>query len=419
MCCLPITACVTRSIAGGLMTAITRWISALAVVLVWLFVGAKAGRELVSVYDRFVNVRPSSLNLEMGSPLAWALAVALLLGCVIAWRIVRAGPLDEEARAQRSSLSVWPGWPICIAGIVLAGAALMAGGLPPDAVLHLSISSLDDYTFIAFPMILAAAAGATGGRGNEAAAFLAAPTLLLVSVALIGETSIARASALLVVWVALAAVFAVLAAVTGRELLMWLAIGFVALTVMALPVATGFLTPVEALAAICVLAVGNGLLLYGLVGGAFPRRVFTVGAVEILAISTVWVFAALITLALRRYATLEAVHELVMTLSPALAGAVAVASMLVASVLLTPVVAAILVVHIFAPVFASLAPLGLLLTLTGIAAMCLRAIDGKSGAEATTRLRLSPTAGLAAAVALLAVAGLATLVWDSIASMPG
>ena len=400
------------------MTSPLRWITALAAVLVWIYVGASAGRVLVPVYERMADSRAGNLDQAMGEPLAWLLGCALLLGCAIAWRIVRAAPLDADARSYRSSLSVWPGWPLAIVGAVLAAALILPVGLTPGAILSLSVRSLDDYAFAVVPLALAAAAGATGGRGSQAAAFLAAPTVLLASIGLIGEASIvASAVSVLVAWIVLAAAFAVLALITGRSLLMWLAIGFAALAVIALPLATGLLTPAEVLAAICVLAVGIGLLLYTLVDGAFPWRLFTVGAVEVLAISAAWVLAGLVALLLRSYGAPALAQELAAIMPQAGTGAAIVGIMLVASILLTPIVAAAVVIPILAPILAGIPVSSVLLTLAGLSAMCLRAVHWKSEPEAASEVRLSPAAGVTATAILLAVAALTIVSWDWIVLM--
>lgn len=399
------------------MTSLARWLSALAVALVWIFVGASVVRVLVPVYERLFTQQSSGFELDtaMGPPLAWLLACAMVLGCVIAWRIVRAGPLDAEARGQRSALSVWPGWPISIVGTILAAAALLPGGVPLSAAGHLILGTLGDYTSLGVPLILAAAAAAAGSRGSQATAFLAAPTLLIVSVGFVGEISIANAAmAALAAWAMLAAGFSVLALIWGRELFVWLAIGFTSLAVVALPLGTGLFTPVEMLALVAALAVGNGLLLHTLIDGAFPRRVFSAGAVEIMAVGTAMVFALLGFLLLRVYAVPLAAPAFLSALPPAGIGALAVAAMLVASALVTPVLAITLVIPVFAPLIAG-PRIGLLLALAGIAGMCLRAVAWKPGAEPASALRLSPAEGLAAIALLLAVAAVTMLLWDTIA----
>ncbi|NJO34437.1 MAG: hypothetical protein HC869_16230 [Rhodospirillales bacterium] len=235
------------------MSSLMRCISALAVMLVWVLVGASLVRVLVPLFQRLFSERAPSFELEeaMRQPLAWLLAFALLLGSALAWRIASAGPQDAECCAYRSTLSVWPGWPLSIVGFVLAAAVLLLSGIAPLRAFGLVLGALDSYTFAIIPLVLATCAAATGGHSSQAVAFLAAPTLLITSVGLVGETSITdSAVAVLVAWAILAAGFAVLAAITGRELLMWLAIGFASLAFLALPLATGLFTPSEAVALI-------------------------------------------------------------------------------------------------------------------------------------------------------------------------
>jgi hypothetical protein len=393
------------------MKTFVRSISVVTVALVWIFVAGSIFRAVAPLFERLFLNRASSFDDAIGPVLGWVLVAALLLGCLTAWHVTQAEPFDAEARALRSVLSVWPGWPLAIVGIIIAAAALILKGLPASTIQISTRYVLDDYVFATVPLTLAAAAAATGGRSKGA--LLAAPMTLVLAVGLVAEISIVRTAAAACVPAALLAIgFAALASVTGRELLVWLAIGFAAVAVLGLALATGMFTPTELLGVVSLLAIPIGLLVYSLNEGAFAWRMFSIGATEILAAVSVLVFARLGSTLAAFYGILPGPPA-----APVAAGLelAAGAAMLAASFVLTPMLAISLVGIVFFPMFGQAnMRVGILFVLAGVAAMILRSIDWTHGIEAASLLRLSPSIGLVAVAMLLAVTALTLTFWPAI-----
>jgi hypothetical protein len=389
-----------------------RLVSALAVVLVWLFVATSIVHGLAPLFERIFTERSSGFDQPSGPSLfAWLLGLALLIGCVTTWRVARAEPGDADLRGLRSNLSVWPGWPLSIFGVVAAGAALSLSGWS-SAVMYLALSLFDNYAFLTVPLTLAGAAAATGVRSAGAAAFLAAPMVLLLSVALAGEISIARlTAAAFIPSIALACGFMTIALITGRELFVWLASGFALAAVVALLLATGLFTPTEVLGLIGGLALATGLLIHTLIDGAFPWRMFAIGATEILAAGAALLLATLVS-------TLVRVHGLVP--EPVTAAIsmelIAVAAMVVAGYIATPTPAVALLGIILLKVFdeGRSMRVGVLLALAGVTAMVLRTIEWTPSKKVESSLLLSRAAGLIAVAMLLTVIVLTIVFWDKV-----
>ena len=400
------------------MKSLLRLTSLLAVPLVWTFVAMWIVRIHIALYERYFLNRISSWEGIYEGPWwpSWLLAAALVLGCATAWRIARVGPIDAEARAQRSTLSVWPGWPLAIVGIIAAVAALLLLGVAPGKFHVLAMQSLDDYSFTTVPLTLAAAAAATGGRGKGAAALLAAPMTMLLAAGLLAELSITRlAVAACVPAAALAIGFAVLASITGRELLTWLAIGFASVAALALLLAPGLFTPTELLGVVSLLAIPIGLLVHSLIEGAFPWRVFVVGATEILAASAALVLGALVAVLARVYGV---VPEPLAGLPAWGPEAIVAVAMLIGSFVLTPMLAfSVLAIVLFPMLGQANVRVGILLVLAGVAAMILRSIDWTPAAEGTASLRLPRTTGLVAVTILAAVIVPTLAFWPAIENL--
>src|SRR5215813_4703292 len=137
-----------------------RLVSALAVVLVWLFVVMSIVHGLAPLFGRIFTERSSGFDPPSGPSLStWLLGSALLIGCVTAWRIARAEPSDANLRGLLSSLSVWPGWPLSIFGVVAVGATLSLSGWS-SAAMYSALSLFDNYVFLTIPLTLAGAAAA-------------------------------------------------------------------------------------------------------------------------------------------------------------------------------------------------------------------------------------------------------------------
>jgi len=388
-----------------------RLVSALAVVLVWLFVATSIVRGLAPLFERMFTERSSGVDQPSAPSLfAWLLGFALLIGCVTAWRVARAEPRDAGLRGLRSSLSVWPGWPLSIFGVLAAGAALSLSGWS-STVMYSALSLFDDYAFLTVPLTLAGAAAATGVRSTGAAAVLAAPMVLLLSVALAGEISIVRlTTAVFIPSIALTSGFMAIALVTGRELFVWLASGFAFAAVVALLLTTGLFTPTEVLGLVGGLALATGLLIHTLIDGAFPWRVFAIGATEILAAGAALVLATLVSILAR-------VHGLVpesVTAATSLE-LIAVAAMLVAGYIATPTPAIALLGIVLLKMFdeGRSIRVGALLALAGVAAMVLRMIEWTPSKKVESSLLLSRAAGLIAVAMLLTVIVLTIVFWDN------
>jgi hypothetical protein len=400
---------------GASMKSLLRLTSLLAVPLVWTFLAMWIVRILISLYERYFLNRISSREGIYEGPWwpSWLLAAALVLGCATAWRIARVVPIDAEARAQRSALSVWPGWPLAIVGIIAAVATLMLLGVAPGRLQVLVIQSLDNYTLTTVPLTLAAAAAATGGRGKGATALLAGPMTMLLAVGLLAELSIVRLAVAACVPAAVLAIgFAVLASITGREPLVRLAIGFASVVALALLLAPGLFTPTELLGVVSLLAIPIGLLVHSLIEGAFPWRVFVVGATEILAASTAFVFAALAAVLPRVYGVVPEPLAGLPAWGPEV---IAVVAMLIGSFVLTPMLTfSVLAIVMFPMLGQANVRVGILLVLAGVAAMILRSIDWTPAAEGTAPLRLPRVIGLVAVTILAAVAALTQAFWPPI-----
>jgi hypothetical protein len=394
------------------MKSSARLVSALAVVLVWLFVAASIVRGLAPLFERMFTERSSDFDQPSGPSLfAWLVGFALLIGCVTAWRVARAEPRDANLRGLRSSLSVWPGWLLSIFGVLAAGAALSLSGRS-SAVMDSALSLFDNDVFLTVPLTLAGAAAATGVRSTGAAAFLAAPMVLLLSVALVGEISIVRlTAAAFIPSIALTSGFTAIALVTGRELFVWLASGFALAAAVALLLATGLFTPTEVLGLVGGWALTTGLLIHTLFDGAFPWRVFAIGATEILAVAAALVLAALVSILAR-------VHGLVpqpVTAATSLE-LIAVAAVLVAGYLVTPTPAVALLGIVLLKIFDEDRSIrvGVLLGLAGVTAMVLRMIEWTPSKKAESSLLLSRAAGLIAVAMLLTVTVLTIVFWDNV-----
>src|SRR5262245_52887680 len=96
-----------------------RWIFLAAAACAWAYVVLAVVGGVVPVVQRyFLGVPGMDLDAALFQVAPWLLMAALVLGFVPAWELARGGPVE------RSSLAVWPGWPLAAAGLVLVALGL-------------------------------------------------------------------------------------------------------------------------------------------------------------------------------------------------------------------------------------------------------------------------------------------------------
>ncbi len=193
--------------------------------------------------------------------LAFAAASLLALPAALAAPFARIG----EPRL-RSALALNPGALVALA-VLLAAAAAIVGSTPTAGVglqvaLQRALGVVESIVFLALPLAIALGAALGGARTSDSVAAAAGPVVLVVATGLIAELSIGMLLlAVLLPLLAAAAVIAVLYAFApARAVTPWLT--GIALSLGAtLLIATGFVTPTEALALIAVFALPIALIL--------------------------------------------------------------------------------------------------------------------------------------------------------------
>jgi hypothetical protein len=279
----------------------------LAAVPTWIAIGGLAifyGAETISrayfaaPISTFYNAKlpvllqPGVEHADIYSALGEYAAVLLLLALPSAALFVlleclAADPFSPDSNL-RSPLGVWPGLPLAILGLVLTGAAFVANGLPFAAFLQKLVTGLDAFVFGGLVLALAAAAAVTGGRPAKATAVVAAPVVLTIFVSTwLNISSVTTMSIMAAPCAALGVAFAVAAMVSRNYGLLWWTTGLFAILLILPPLAAGFLTPTQAVALLCLVAVPVGLIVNSAVRGTGIARTMLVATAEVAALTAI------------------------------------------------------------------------------------------------------------------------------------
>lgn len=235
---------------GGALLLILAFVAALALVI---DVSGRFGGGAGLLGPEFVEFASTYFSLGFAALSLLALPAAL------------AAPFVRDLRSH-SALALVPGclmallvWLAALAVVV----ALIPGGIDTrlEMGLRRTLAAFDSYVFLVVPLAIAVATAIGGARTPESTAAAAAPVVLAALSGFIGDLSITRvflamALPLLAALIAMALLYT---AAPARAVTPWLA-GIALALGLALPLATGAMTPAEGVALVALFALPIGLL---------------------------------------------------------------------------------------------------------------------------------------------------------------